>query len=279
MMKRKNFVVVCTVSFLILGLLVSPNFFVSAEALRGQGISSKNFGKNTEEFVCGDKLCSELKNIEKEEQAKKELQERIQKKIEEMKSSMKAPTQKSIQSTMETKDTKIPYQTYVILSKFPTSKIIEVIPYNGINISTVIFQVCASSEVTMRAPEVIITSDSEIKNLRLHKVIPKDTCTQTNSSIISSDPKSITIQVIDKSKLNIAAEKVETQIKNLENEIADTNNQLQAKLKSFPKDWSSKSFNYNEINEIVSKLSDLRKESDKLKLEYYDLIYALKPNN
>ena len=278
MEKSKDFAILLTAITLILGISISPYFVESADALKGQGVPTNKFGSTTKGTVCGDKLCSEVKSLEIEEQKKKELQEKIQEKLAGMKEPVKSQSE-TRNETMEIPEAVGDAKNFVTQTgKFPTSKLIGVIPIGEKNSYTVIFQVCASKEVDMRAPEVVISSDSAIKNVRINKVIPKETCTRTVSSINSESAENISVKVIDKSKLNLAIEKAEKELEKIENEIASINNNLQTKLKSSSGELNLKSINGNEINELTSKLSELRKQRDLLKLEYYELIYVLKPN-
>ena len=74
MTDKTTFVVALfTVSVLLLGTMATPlNMLPSAEALKGQGVSSSKYGSATKGTVCGDKLCSEVRA----EEAKKQEKER-----------------------------------------------------------------------------------------------------------------------------------------------------------------------------------------------------------
>ncbi|NNM02874.1 MAG: hypothetical protein HKP26_04820 [Nitrosopumilus sp.] len=99
-MKNKSvFVVFFTFSLLLLGSISGPlSLMPSAEALKGQGVPSSQYGSATKGIVCGDRLCSEVesevkkeeKKIEKKEQVKTEKKESEKKKLDDKAASEKA---------------------------------------------------------------------------------------------------------------------------------------------------------------------------------------------
>jgi septal ring factor EnvC (AmiA/AmiB activator) len=129
----------------------------------------------------------------------------------------------------------------------------------------------------MRAPEVVISSDSEVKIVKLNKIILKDTCAKTVSSIKAIDPSSIVMKAIDKTNLNKKIEKNEKEFEKLEIEIANVNDQI--RIKSNLISWQFPDYELaKEINGLAMELSELRKQKDQLKFEYYELIYKIKGN-
>ncbi|AFS83106.1 hypothetical protein [Candidatus Nitrosopumilus sediminis] len=103
MNNKTIFVVFFTVSILLLGTISSSvNLIPSADALKGQGVPSSQYGSATKGIVCGDKLCSEVeqeekkvekkieKKAEKKEQAKTEKKESEKKKLDDKAASEKA---------------------------------------------------------------------------------------------------------------------------------------------------------------------------------------------
>lgn len=274
---KRDFVICATITILVMGVILgSSNLFESAEALKAKGVSTNKYGTATKGMVCGDKLCSEVTEDEKKAEDEKRLEEKIQQKKEEQKMTKPVPApEKTPETPMENKDTSKTFLTNP--SKFPTTKMIATIPSSG-SVYTLIFQVCATNDVDMRAPEVVISSDSAVKNVKLNKIILKGTCTKTVSSIKANDSASLAIKVIDKTKLNKMIEKAEQSLEKIEKEIADINNQLQAKYNALTGEIKNGSPEANEINGLVSKLSELRTQKVQLKLEYYELMYIIKPN-
>ena len=86
------------ISVLLLGTMTGPlNLLQSADALKGQGVSTAQYGSATKRIVCGDKLCSEVQDEIKKKEVKKEKKEKVktetkeseQKKLEDKKESEK----------------------------------------------------------------------------------------------------------------------------------------------------------------------------------------------
>ncbi|QLH03339.1 hypothetical protein C5F47_07160 [Nitrosopumilus cobalaminigenes] len=99
MINKYNFTIFFSASLLLLGAISgSFDLIQSADALKGQGVPSSQYGSDTKGIVCGDKLCSEVeqpekkeaKKIEKKEQVKTEKKESEKKKLDDKASSEKA---------------------------------------------------------------------------------------------------------------------------------------------------------------------------------------------
>ena len=268
-----------TISVLLLGTMATPlNMLPSAEALKGQGVSSSKYGSATKGTVCGDKLCSEVRAEEAKKQEKeKEVKETSQQQSTENKKEIPPSTsQKKNTAPVEDKS-KDSSKTFITKpGKFPIAKILSSVPSSQ-NTHSLIFQVCASEQVDMRAPEVVISSDSAVKNVKLNNVLLKGTCSKTASAILATDSSSISIKVIDKTKLNKMIEKTEKELDRIKNEIEDINSQLQTKLNTPAEELRNNPNKVKEINELILKLKDLREERRQLTMEYYELIYTLKP--
>ena len=158
----------------------------------------------------------------------------------------------------------------------PTSKILAIAPTNVLNIHTVIFQVCAGDQTSMRAPEVLVASTFETKSVKLNKAIAKDTCTTTATQLTAIDPNNIKIKVINKSKLNTMIDAAEKRLFNIKKSISDVNAELQELMTTLPGNSPTKVTDVQKVNQISSKLVDLRKELSDSRSEYYRLLYVLK---
>ena len=91
------------------------------------------------------------------------------------------------------------------------------IPTNIDNKYSVIFKVCAGDNV-MRAPEVIMTSDSATKNVKMNKSIAANTCKTTGATIDAFDKNTIKVKKVDKSKLNKMITSAETNLATIKGE-------------------------------------------------------------
>ncbi len=101
MTNKTVFVAMFTISVLLLGAMAGPlNMIQSAEALKGKGVPSSQYGSATKGIVCGDKLCSEVKAEKKAEPKKKE-EIKTEKKTEEVKKAAEVPPKDKKAETME----------------------------------------------------------------------------------------------------------------------------------------------------------------------------------
>ena len=141
---------------------------------------------------------------------------------------------------------------------------------------SVVFQVCAQDTV-MRAPEVILSSDSATKNVKLNKVIEPNTCKTTSTLIKAMDAKTIQIKKVDKSKLNTMITAAENKLAKIKSNISDKNSELEVILDALPGGNNPmKPENMKKINDVTMKLSELRKELKDAKSDYYNLLYILR---
>ena len=166
--------------------------------------------------------------------------------------------------------------TSALAATAPTAKILSIAPTNVLNTHTVIFQVCAGDQTSMRAPEVVVASLFETKSVKLNKAIAKNTCTITATQLTAFDPNNIKIKVIDKSKLNTMIDASEKRLVNIKKSISDSNAELQDLMATIPGNTPTKVSDVQKINQIASKLVEYRKELSDARTEYYRLLYILK---
>ncbi|GBH34194.1 hypothetical protein NZNM25_09850 [Nitrosopumilus zosterae] len=168
--------------------------------------------------------------------------------------------------------------SHAFAASSPSSRILAIVPTSVENIHSVIFEVCASDTVNMRAPEVIINSLAEVKNVKLSKVIAKGTCTTNAAQLSAFDPANIKIKVIDKSKLNTMVDQAEKNLIKIKSDISKTNAELQGLLDNIPGNTPTKKDDIAKINDLTSKLSELRMQLKDVRSEYHRLLYILKGN-
>ena len=131
-----------------------------------------------------------------------------------------------------------------------------------------IFEVCAK-KVPLRSPEVIISSDTEVKSVKLARSISANTCEMTGAKIKAGDQSTIGATIVGKEGLSEQANALEVKIADLRGKIQEQ----KAKLKSYAE------FNPNEkqklITESIDKISDLRKELREVKSDYHRILYLI----
>jgi len=158
--------------------------------------------------------------------------------------------------------------TVQILDKvkvYGESKIIDptlrVIGYN------VIFEACAKS--TVRAPEVIVISDSESKRVILSERIEANSCQTTAVQIKSTNPDSIKATMTNKGGISVKITSLENKINGLEENLTSE----RAKLSRITNDIVS------DVSETTQKILKLRKDITKTKdeLNRYKLALYVEP--
>ena len=147
------------------------------------------------------------------------------------------------------------------------------LPTNIDNKYSVIFQVCAG-DTAMRAPEVVISSDSAVKSVKLNKGISANSCHTTGTTIDALDEKTIKIKKIDKKRLNLMIASAEKKLSQIKAEISVTNDELQKIV--LPGNTPLAQETKTKLNEISGKLVELRKELKDTRSEYYRLLYVLR---
>jgi len=138
---------------------------------------------------------------------------------------------------------------------------------------SVIFQVCAGSTI-MRAPQVVMSSDSEVRDVKLNKTIAPNACKTTATVIKALDPNTIKVKKVDKSKINIMITAAEKNLVKIKKEISATNDELETI--TLPGNTPLTNDAMKKLNDITSKLVELRKELKDARSEYYRLLYVIK---
>ncbi|MCV0431375.1 hypothetical protein [Nitrosopumilus sp.] len=98
MKNKTSFIAIFSISILLLAVVGTLDLIPLADALKGQGVPSSQYGSATKGIVCGDRLCSEVepeeKKVEKKEQVKTE-EKKVEKK-EQVKTEKKESEKKKL---------------------------------------------------------------------------------------------------------------------------------------------------------------------------------------
>lgn len=132
----------------------------------------------------------------------------------------------------------------------------------------VIFEACAKS--TVRAPEVVVVSDSEAKRVKLAESIETDTCQTTAVQIKSANPESIKATMTNKGGITAKINSLENKISGLEQNIA----RERVKLSGVTNDTAS-----GTVSDATQKIVELRNNITKTKdeLNRYKLALYVEP--
>ena len=139
-------------------------------------------------------------------------------------------------------------------------------PVNGYNF---IFDACAF-EKTIRAPQVLINSDSESKQVQLASMILANTCQTSAVKIKAADPNTIKGTLTNKGKITDKITALENMITDLQKQIADEKKNLSQVTENGVSPQLKK-----QVSQLAKKIIDLRNQLNQAKGEYNTYLYAL----
>ena len=146
----------------------------------------------------------------------------------------------------------------------------EIETFPKINPYNYVFKICAIDE-RIKSPEVILTSDSETKSVKLREVV-FDSCYTTAVKIRASDPNSISSRLLNQGGITEAITDLENQIQNLKSDISNQ----RIKLSSI-NDESPSTDRAKKVSAIHQKITDIRNElkNTRAELQKYLLFLSM----
>ena len=134
-----------------------------------------------------------------------------------------------------------------------------------------IFEVCAK-EKTIRAPEVLVKSDSEVKNVKLAQNVMANECYTNSAKIKAKDPKSVSTSLSNKGFVTDELYKLEGKVKEIQQKIATAKMTLSeiTKNPSNLKDDSKR-----KVSETTNEIVKLREELNLAKGELNKYLFVL----
>lgn len=132
-----------------------------------------------------------------------------------------------------------------------------------------VFEVCAGDKV-IRAPEVLVSSDSEVKHIKLSNKISANSC-ETNAAIVkTTNPDSIKATLINQGGITERITSLENKIKELQDKLGAEKTGLASSshMPEKPADYKQ------QVSESTKKITDLRKELNAAKEEYYRYLFS-----
>ena len=137
-----------------------------------------------------------------------------------------------------------------------------------VNAYNYVFEACAGDK-NIRAPEIVITSDSEIKSVKVASMLKSEQCRTTSAVIKANDPNSITSVLLNKGGITKTITDMETNLNNLLMQL-----EQEKKLLS-----STSADNSKKTSEITQKITDLKKQinSQRSELQKYQLFLFSDP--
>lgn len=133
-----------------------------------------------------------------------------------------------------------------------------------------VFKICAIDE-KIRAPEVIITSDSETKSIKLRDV-QLTSCYTTAAKVRASDPDSISARLLNHGGISESITELENKITGLKSDITAQREKLSTINEETPTNDRAK-----KVSAIHKKITDLRNElkNTRAELQKYLLFLSL----
>lgn len=133
-----------------------------------------------------------------------------------------------------------------------------------------IFEACAGSSAII-APEVVLSSDSESKKVKLSQNLKANECQVSVAKIKSSSKDIITASLVERGGMSKIIIEQESKITVIKNKLQTEKDSLTKLTKESPKptDFSKK------ISDITDKIVKLRKEINDARQTYYRLVYLL----
>ena len=130
-----------------------------------------------------------------------------------------------------------------------------------INAYNYVFEACAEQK-NIRAPEVVITTDSETKSIKLASMLKSGQCRTTSSVVKANDPQSISAVLLNKGGITKA-------INDMESNLNDLIMQLGQEKKLFAESAGDS----KKTSEITQRITDLKKQinTQRYELQKYNL--------
>lgn len=134
----------------------------------------------------------------------------------------------------------------------------------------VVFEACAN-EITVRVPEVIVSSDSEVKSVKLADKILPNTCQTSAAKIKVANPDSIKATLYNKGGISKKINELESTVKTLQETLAAEKSNLSTYVNQEPKPADIK----QKVAESTNKIVELRQNINKAKSELERYFFGL----
>lgn len=185
-----------------------------------------------------------------------------------------APDPEAVSKVIEQESTPIGKITHMATTKhYKNPGEIETFP--KISPYNYVFKVCAFDE-KIRSPEVIITSDSETKSVKLPRDVSANACNTTAVKVRASDPDSISSRLLNHGGVTEAITELENKITSLKSDLTVEREKLSSINSETPDSDRAK-----KVSAIHNKITDIRNELNKVRaeLQKYLLLLSLSSNS
>ena len=125
----------------------------------------------------------------------------------------------------------------------------------------VVFEVCAN-ERTIRLPEVILSSDSETRYVKLAERIPADTCQFNAGQVKAANKDTIQVKLVNKGGVTAKLTELENKVKDLTEQLNAERTQLSSRLAqaASPSEFKPEEGRLTKIAELRTDLNNAKQE-------------------
>ncbi len=146
-----------------------------------------------------------------------------------------------------------------IMNKSPIGTIKKLVSLKVSSGYHVVFEACAEDQ-GIRAPEVIVTSDSETRYVKLVERLLPNSCETNSVQIKASNPNSIKMNIANKGGVTAKINQLENKVKDLQEKLAAEKAQLGVKVKDTKEVDDATSTRISQIVGMRSELNQAREE-------------------
>ncbi|WP_420544588.1 hypothetical protein [Nitrosopumilus sp.] len=164
--------------------------------------------------------------------------------------------------------------THLATTKAPTNPG-DAVGFSKITINNYVFKICSIDEKIKR-PEVIITSDSETKSVKLARDISAEACNTTAVKVRAIDPNTINARLLNQGGVTEIITEFENKIEELKLDLSEQREKISAINNEAPSNDRAK-----KVSAIHKQITDLRNElkDTRADLQKYLLLLNVTPAN
>ncbi len=134
---------------------------------------------------------------------------------------------------------------------------------------TYVFEACAGN-TAIRAPEIVVTSDSEVRSVKLASDLSPNACIVSATKIKAANPDSIDAKLFTKETVTKMINNAEKRLANIKMMLAEKNAALQQLVKQ-----PTNSDNTVKLVKITDEIVELRNQLKEARGEYYRLLFLI----
>ena len=132
-----------------------------------------------------------------------------------------------------------------------------------------VFEACAGAS-PIRAPEIVVTSDSEVRSVKLAIDLSPSACQVSSTIIKAASPDTIKGKLFTKDTVTKMVSNTEKRLANVKMMLSEKNIELQTTIKQ-----PDSTTNTSKLVKLSEEIVELRKELKDARAEYYRLLFLI----